>query len=102
MTQNIAIYIIVSFITSYAIRAIPLTCIQKPITNKYIKSFLYYVPYVTLALMTFPAMTQATSCQIAGIVAFIVGIVLAYQNQGLPKVAFGCCMTVLLLELFLK
>ena len=47
-------------IATYAIRVLPLTLIRKEITNKYIKSFLYYVPYVTLAVMTFPAILTAT------------------------------------------
>lgn len=99
--NRITIYILISFLTSYAIRALPITCIRKPITNIYVQSFLYYVPYVTLSLMTFPAMTQATSSPLAGWIAFVVGIVLAYKNKGLPIVAFGSCITVLLLELFL-
>ena len=56
--HNIYIYILVSGIVSYLIRVIPLTIFRKPITNTFIKSFLYYVPYVTLAVMTFPAILQ--------------------------------------------
>lgn len=100
MNHSIFMYILVSFLTSYCIRVLPLTLIRKPITNRFLKSFLYYVPYVTLAVMTFPAMVQATNSQIAGIASLCVGIVLAYFDQGLPVVACACCMAVFLLEFF--
>lgn len=101
MKHSIWIYILVSFLTSYAIRAFPLTLIRKPITNIYLRSFLYYVPYVTLAVMTFPAMVQATISPIAGGIALIVGILLAWKGKGLPVVASACCITVLILEHFI-
>ena len=90
MNHSIFMYILVSFLTSYCIRVLPLTLIRKPITNRFLKSFLYYVQYVTLA----------TNSQIAGIASLCVGIVLAYFDQGLPVVACACCMTVFLLEFF--
>ena len=55
MTHNNYIYIAVMALVSYAIRILPLTLIRKPIKNRFVQSFLYYVPYVTLAVMTFPA-----------------------------------------------
>ena len=58
MSGNIYIYIAIVAITSYLIRVLPLTLIRKPIKNQFIRSFLYYVPYVTLAVMTFPAMNK--------------------------------------------
>lgn len=67
MTRNIWIYILISFVVSYLIRVLPLTLIRKPIHNKFIKSFLYYVPYITLTVMTFPAIVQATQIPVAGI-----------------------------------
>ena len=100
MNHSIFMYILVSFLTSYCIRVLPLTLIRKPITNRFLKSFLYYVPYVTLAVMTFPTMVQATNSQIAGIASLCVGIVLAYFDPRLPVVACACCMTVFLLEFF--
>ena len=66
MTHNNYIYIAVMALVSYAIRILPLTLIRKPIKNRFIQSFLYYVPYVTLAVMTFPAIIQATQSPAAG------------------------------------
>ena len=80
----------------------PLTLIRKPITDRFIRSFLYYVPYVTLSVMTFPAIMLATESMISGIAALLVGVILAYQEKGLPVVASACCMTVFILELFLR
>ena len=73
--MNNWIYIAVMFAVSYAIRILPLTLIRKPIENQFIQSFLYYVPYVTLAVMTFPAIVNATQSPIAGAAALVVGII---------------------------
>lgn len=98
---TIYLYILVMFGVSYAIRVLPVTLIRKPIKNQFLQSFLYYVPYVTLAVMTFPAIVHATQNPIAGIAALIVGIITAWRNFGLFKVAAACCITVLILEFFL-
>lgn len=98
---TIYLYILVMFGVSYAIRVLPVTLIRKPIKNQFLQSFLYYVPYVTLAVMTFPAIVHATQSPVAGVAALIVGIITAWCNFGLFKVAATCCATVLLLEFFL-
>lgn len=101
MSHNIYIYILIMAGVSYAIRVLPLTLIRKQIKNQFIQSFLYYVPYVTLAVMTFPAITEATQSPIAGAMALVVGIVAAWFGASLFQVAVSCCGVVLLLELFL-
>lgn len=101
MTARIYIYIFIMAAVSYAIRVLPMTLIRKPITNRFIQSFLYYVPYVTLAVMTFPAITAATQSPVSGLLALLVGIVAAWFGAGLFKVAVSCCMVVFLVELFL-
>ena len=101
MNHNIYIYILIMAGVSYAIRVLPLTLIRKQIKSPFIQSFLYYVPYVTLAVMTFPAITEATQSPIAGAVALVVGIVAAWFGASLFQVAVSCCGVVLLLELFL-
>lgn len=101
MTSNIYIYILVMAGVSFAIRALPLTLIQKQIKNRFIQSFLYYVPYVTLAVMTFPAILEATQSSVSGAAALIIGIAAAWLGADLFRVALACCATVLILELFL-
>ena len=86
---------------TFLIRVLPLTLIRKPIRNVTIRSFLYYVPYVTLAVMTFPAILDATQSPIAALAALLVAMVLAWFRLGLVPVAICSCVTVFLLELFL-
>ena len=101
MTHNIYIYILIMAAVSYVIRALPLTLIQKQIKSTFIKSFLYYVPYVTLAVMTFPAIIESTQSEIAGIAALVIGIITAWMGVSMFKVAICCCVLVFVLELFL-
>lgn len=93
--------IFTAFIVSYLIRVLPLTLIRKPIKNRFIRSFLYYVPYITLAVMTFPAIVDATQSPIAGVIALAVGIILSYIGLGLFPVACACCAVVFAAEFFL-
>ena len=76
-------YILVMAAVSYAIRALPMTLIRKPIRSRFIQSFLYYVPYVTLAVMTFPAIVDATQSPVAGALALIVGLAAAWLGAAL-------------------
>ena len=101
MQHNVYLYILVMFGVTYLIRVLPLTLIRKEIKNKTIRSFLYYVPYVTLAVMTFPAIIDATSSPLAGLAALIVGILLAWFGRSLFQVAVLSCVVVYVLELFL-
>lgn len=64
--------------TTILIRELPLLIFRKPIKNKYVNSFLYYVPYVTLTVMTFPAILHVTDNPIIGTIALVGGIILAY------------------------
>ena len=95
------LYLFVMALTTYLIRVLPLTLIRKPIRNRFLRSFLYYVPYVTLAVMTFPAIMTVTQSPIAGAAAMAVGIVSAWCGLGLFPVSLLCCATVFILEFFL-
>lgn len=99
--NNMYIYILVMALTTYAIRVLPLTLIRKPIKNRFIQSFLYYVPYVTLSIMTFPAILHATQSVYSGLLALLVGIVAAWCGRNLIQVALLCCSTVFILEFLL-
>ena len=101
MTHNMYIYILITGVVSYIIRVLPLTLIRKPIENKYLQSFLYYVPDVTLAVMTFPAIIHATQSPVSGVLALIIGIFAAYAGAGLLPVAVICCVVVFGIEFFL-
>lgn len=101
MSYSITIYIIITVGVSYLIRVLPLTAMRQKVKSRFLRSFLYYVPYVTLAVMTFPAIVQATQTPVAGAVALIVGIILAWLGAGLFPVSVACCITVFLIELLL-
>ena len=98
MTHSIYLYIAILAGISFLIRTLPLTLIRKPITNRFLRSFLFYVPYVTLAVMTFPAIVQATQSPAAGALALLLGIALAFKGASLFTVAASCCAVVLLAE----
>ena len=101
MDRNFYIYLLVMGVTVFAIRVLPLTLIRRPIRNRFIRDFLYYVPYVTLSIMTFPAIIDATSNPRAGLFALMAGIIAAYKEMGLFKVTLVCCFSVLILEFLL-
>ena len=86
---------------TFLIRVLPLTLIRKKITNKTLRSFLYYVPYVTLAVMTFPAIIDATGSIWSGIAALAVGVALAFYGVGLFGVAVCSCAVVFIIELII-
>ena len=96
--RNIWVYILVSALVSYLIRVTPLVLIRREITNRTLRSFLYYVPYVTLAVMTFPAITEATQSPLAGLLALAAGAVLAWRGGSLFLVAVACCVVVFAAE----
>lgn len=98
MTHNPYIYIVLMALVTLLIRILPLTLIQKQIKNQFLQSFLYYVPYVTLAVMTFPAILNATNSPMAGGAALIVGMLAAWFGASLFQVSVGCCLIVFILS----
>lgn len=99
--MNIWIYILVSAAVSYLIRVAPLVLIRRELKSRTLRSFLYYVPYVTLAVMTFPAIIEATQSPLAGLLALVAGVLLAWFGGSLFQVAVVCCMVVFAAEFFL-
>lgn len=102
MSHNVYIYIFGMALVTYLIRVLPLTLIRKEIKNVVLRSFLYYVPYVTLAVMTFPAILGATQTPISAVAALVIAILLAYFGKGLFTVAVLSSVTVFIIELFIK
>ena len=101
MNNRIYLYILVMAGVTYLIRVLPLTLIRKEIKNTYIRSFLYYVPYVTLSVMTFPAILTATASVWSAVIALVIAIFLAYRGKSLFVVSLATCAAVFLTELFL-
>lgn len=86
------LYIVLMVLTVNLIRILPVTLIHGRIKNRFVRSFLYYVPYVTLSVMTFPAIIDATQSPLAGFAALVIGIVAAWFGLGLFPVAAICCI----------
>ena len=100
--MSIYIYILVMAITTYLVRALPLTLFKKPIRNRFLKSFLRYVPTACLTAMTFPAILYATDNILSGASGLIGGVLLAWKNQSLIVVAIASCGAVFVVEQLLK
>lgn len=101
MDYRILIYIVLMAATTYSIRVLPMILIRSEIKNIYIKSFLYYVPYVTLAVMTFPAILKATASVWSAAAGFATALILAFNRKSLFMVAFVSCASVFLVECFI-
>ena len=97
--DRIWLSIFVMAAVTIAIRVTPVTLMRKPVKSRFVRSFLTYVPYVTLAVMTFPAIIDSAGTPLAGSVALVVGIVLAWLGAGLPVVAAACSVIAFLLAL---
>lgn len=98
MKPDVYLYILVMAGVTYLIRVIPLALTKKEITNPFIKSFLFYVPYACLAAMTFPAILYATSSVISAAVGFAVALIAAYKEKSLLTVALLACAAVFIAE----
>lgn len=96
--MSVYLYILVMAVTTYLIRALPLTLLKKPIKNRFLKSFLHYVPTACLTAMTFPAILIATEHMIAGAIGLAVAVVLALRKKSLIVVAVAACAAVFLTE----
>ena len=98
--SRVYLYIILMAVVTYLIRALPLTLIRKEIRSNFIRSFLYYVPFVTLAVMTFPAILHGTESMVSAAAGFVTALVLAYMGQSLIVVSVLACVAVFIVELF--
>ena len=99
MSRSIWIYLLVMAAVSYAIRVLPLTLLRGKVKSPFLRSFLYYVPYVTLSVMTFPAIMDATDNPVAGLLAMAAGIIAAWFKAGLLPVAVICSAVVFVVQL---
>ena len=100
--MKIYLYVLVMAVTTYLIRAIPLTLLKKPIQNQFLRSFLHYVPTACLTAMTFPAILYATEHMLSGAVGLAVGILLALKNKSLIVVAISSSAAVFIVEQLLQ
>ena len=100
--MSIYIYVLVMAVTTYLIRALPLTLFKKPIRSRFLRSFLHYVPTACLTAMTFPAILTATDHMISGAAGLVVAVILALKNKSLIVVAAVSCLVVFFTEMILR
>ena len=101
MTDNIPMLLAYTFVmagVTYLIRMLPMVVFRKPIKSRFVRSFLYYVPYAVLGAMTFPAILYSTSHMLSAAVGLLVSVVLAWFDRGLLTVAVSACVSVYLCE----
>lgn len=104
MNENIkfALYLFVMAGVTYLVRMLPLVLVKHKIENRFIRSFLYYVPYSVLSVMTVPAIFYATSSIISAVVGFCVALVLAFFKRSLITVASSACVAVFVTDIIIK
>lgn len=100
--NNFWIYLLTMAGITYLIRMLPLVLLKRKITNKFVLSFLHYIPYAVLSVMTIPAIFTSTSYVISAVVGFVVAMVLSYFEKSLLTVAASSCLAVYLVELIIK
>lgn len=101
-SENFFIYLLVMSGVTYLIRMLPLVLVKKKIENKFILSFLYYVPYAVLSVMTIPAIFSATEYTLSAVIGFIVAVILAYFERSLVQVAMFSCIAVFATEALIR
>ena len=98
LQHNLYLYIFVMAATTYLIRMLPIAFVKKEITSRFARSFLFYVPYVCLSAMTFPAILSATGSLISGFMGFLTALFMAYREKSMVQVAVVSCIAVFLTE----
>ena len=96
--MNIYLYILAMALTTYLIRVLPMTIFRKPIKSRFLRSFLYYVPYCCLTAMMFPSILSSTASILSGAAALVVAVILAYRGKSLIVVALSSSAAVLVVE----
>ena len=102
MTPNFFLYLLTMAAVTYLIRMLPLVLVKKKIQNRFLLSFLYYVPYAVLSAMTVPAIFFATEHIASATAGFVVAFILAFRNKSLVTVAASACIAVLICECVIK
>ena len=100
--MNIYAYIAAMAITTYLIRMLPMTIFRKPIKSRFIRSFLYYVPYACLTAMTFPSILSSAGSLAAGIAALAAAVLLSYLGKSLVVVALSSSAVVFVVNLIVS
>ena len=94
------LYLLILAGSTYLIRVIPFVAIKNKINNRFIRSFLAYIPYAVLTAMTIPAVFYATNWWAGAAAGLIVAVIFALKEKGLTVVAIAACVAVFVVEIF--
>lgn len=100
--RGFLIYLVILAGSTYLIRTVPFVLVKKKIENRFIRSFLYYIPYAVLTAMTVPAIFYSTDYMVSAIVGFTVAVILALKRKSLTVVAVVACISVYAVECILR
>ena len=100
--MSLFFYVLVMAGVTYLIRMLPMLIFKKKIKNRFVRSFLYYIPYAVLAAMTFPAILESTASPVSAALGLLVALVTAYFDWGLLPTALLSCVGVFITELIMK
>ena len=98
--MSIAIYIAVMASVTYLIRMLPFTFFRREIKSRFLKSFLYYIPYAVLAAMTIPAIFYSTGSFVTAAAGTAVALVMAWFDLPLIAVALAAAGTAFVTGIF--
>ncbi len=101
-TENFLIYLLVMAGITYLVRMLPLVLVKEKIKNRFILSFLHYIPYAVLSVMTIPAIFESTASPISAVFGFAIAMILAYLERSLVTVAAFSCLAVFVTEFIMK
>ena len=93
--MNFLVYLMVTAGTTYLVRMLPLVLMKGRIKNRFLLSFLHYIPYAVLSVMTVPAIFTATGDVRTAAAGFAVAMILAWREKSLLTVAAAACAAVL-------
>ena len=100
--RNFFLYLAVMAGVTYLVRMLPMVLIRRKIQNRFLLSFLYYIPYAVLTVMTIPAIFYAVGSWYAAAAGFVVAVLLSLRDRSLVVVAACSCLAVFAVELLEK
>lgn len=96
------LYLFIMAGSTYLIRAVPFAVIQNKIENRFIRSFLYYIPYAVLTAMTVPAVLYTTDHILSAVAGLVVAVIFAFFEKSLTMVAVAACIAVFVTDSFIN
>lgn len=100
--MTFAVYLLVVAGVTYLVRMVPMIAVKEKIQNRFVLSFLHYIPYAVLSVMTVPAIFSATDESVSAVVGFVVAFLLSWRKKSLVQVAAAACAAVLLVQVLLS